>query len=377
MSSLENLIIDDIIQKENIPFCQYSEFQNVKLITANIFKASFKISQETNSENILIHNEIIKKMFLNLPKIISDSLCFLKNNFGPIQYMDAQHLGLFSTIDKNKRFDSFCLGIILWEISSGNPTFEMELSLNTKDKRKLAIPGTPHKYKEIYTDCLKHNGKSRPDIFQVVKNLSEIIISDANVEFGIPQSQLYNVKYVKLQSEKPEIKLDSFAVTTETEVKHKKNLVGIIYEMIRHPSYYWFTSLIGFFTSMTLELFPIIKWLLNFLILASNLIIDISSSNSSSLRNINKEIGTISLADMYFDGLETAFKLYLKSAEKGFLLAQFNVGWCYKYGTGMKLKDFNGVGEDKKEAFKWYMKDAEKENHIAQHNLGDCYKYQT
>ena len=44
---MDNLIIEDIFQKENIPFYQYSEFQNVKLITTNIFKATFKISQKT------------------------------------------------------------------------------------------------------------------------------------------------------------------------------------------------------------------------------------------------------------------------------------------------------------------------------------------
>ncbi|RHZ89641.1 hypothetical protein Glove_13g105 [Diversispora epigaea] len=603
---IENLIIDNTIQKENIPFYQYSEFQNLKSITANIFKATFKNSQETvtlkcislndkftldnliyeikrhrkleihdnilkfhgitkqentnnymiileyvnqgslckylktnfqkmdwnaklnlakqianvlmhlhsndiiheklntnnymiileyvnqgslckylktnfqkmdwnaklnlakqianvlmhlhsndiiheklNSENILIHNEIIKLNVFGLTKIISDSSCFLKNNFGPIQYMDPQHLGLFSTIDKNKCFDIFCLGIILWEISSGNPTFEMESSSNvdllnkiTKDKRKLAIPGTPHKYKEIYTDCWKNDEKSRPDIFQVVKNLSEIIISDANVEFGIPQSQPNNVADVKLknlniQSEKPEIKLDSFVVTTEIEVfikdlftlfidlfnkqfqgvrsitiknyirNHKKNSVGILYEMIRYPSNYLFTSLIGFFYQYGIGTVSNNQMAFKFFNLAANLIIDISFSNSSSLRNINKEIGTISLADMYFDGLgvekdikkafqiyskaadegslkalnsvaycydngfgvekneETAFELYLKSAEKGFILAQFNVGWCYKYGTG--------ITKDEAKGFQWVIKSARAGNVNAMCNIGYCY----
>ncbi|RHZ86087.1 hypothetical protein Glove_54g159 [Diversispora epigaea] len=325
---MDNLIIEDTIQKENIPFYQYSEFENVKLIAANIFKAAFKISQKTialkcvslndkftlenltneikrhrkleihdsilkfygitkqedtnnymiileyvnegslrqylktnfqkmdwnaklnlakqianvlmflhsndiiyeklNPENIFVHNGIIKFNVFGITKIISDSLSYLTNTLGPIQYMDPQYLELFSMIGKNKSSDIFGLGITLWEISSGIPPFEMESSSNVdllnnivKEKREIVIPGTPHKYKEIYTDCWNNNGNLRPDIFQVVKNLSEIIISDTSVEFEPPQSQPYNVTDVKLenlnrQNEEPIIKSNlPFNVTTE------------------------------------------------------------------------------------------------------------------------------------------------------------------
>ncbi|RHZ70075.1 hypothetical protein Glove_275g4 [Diversispora epigaea] len=96
---------------------------------------------------------------------------------------------LISMIGKNKSSDIFGLRIILWEISSGDPPFEMESSSNidlSKRKSEMAIP-------EIYTDCWKHNGDSRPDISQVFKILSEIIIIDASVEFETSQLQPYNV----------------------------------------------------------------------------------------------------------------------------------------------------------------------------------------
>ncbi|RHZ67585.1 hypothetical protein Glove_300g121 [Diversispora epigaea] len=77
------------------------------------------------------------------------------------------------TSSLSKSSDIFGLGIILWEISS----IEMESSSNVdllnniaKGKREVAIPGTPYKCKEIYTDCWNHNGNSRPDISQVVEN---------------------------------------------------------------------------------------------------------------------------------------------------------------------------------------------------------------
>ncbi|RHZ85456.1 hypothetical protein Glove_65g158 [Diversispora epigaea] len=117
-----------------------------------------------------------------------------------MQYVDPQYLELFNITGK-KSSDIFGLGIILWEISSDNNPFEMESSsdvclLNNiaKGKRETAISGTPLKYKK-YT---LHDETSRPDIFQVAKNLSEIIISDESVEFEPPQSQPYNVIDVKL-----------------------------------------------------------------------------------------------------------------------------------------------------------------------------------
>ncbi|RHZ81654.1 hypothetical protein Glove_117g134 [Diversispora epigaea] len=401
-----------------------------------------------NSENIQIHNGIIKLNVFGLTKIISDSLSFLtnSNNLVPIQYMDPRHLELF----KNKSSDIFGLGSILWEISSGYPPFEMESSskvdlLNNivEGKKEIAIPGTPHKYEEIYIDCWKHNGNSRPDIFQVVKNLSEIIISDVNVEFAT-QSQPYNVDDAKLynlniRNEESGIKFHSpfFDDMTEVNVfikdlfellndlfnrqfreirpitiknyirEHKKNPVEILFKMISHPYYYWFTSLIGFFYQHGIGTVADNPMAFQFYNLAAN---NISSSDSSSFRklyNINKEIGNISLALMYLYGLgvdkdmkkafqiyykladkgslmasnsvaycydyglgvekneEKAFELYLKSAEKGCLLAQFNVGWCYDYGTG--------ITKDEVKGFQWVMKSARAGNINAMCNVGHSY----
>ncbi|RHZ75175.1 hypothetical protein Glove_217g143 [Diversispora epigaea] len=561
MSRMNNLIVEDTFKKENIPFYQYSKFQNVKWINANIFKATFKISQKTvavknvylnyndkftldklineikrhrkleihdsilkyygitkqkntnnymiildyanegslrqflksnflkldwnkklnlalqianvlmflhsndiihgrlNSENILIHNGMIKLNVFGLSKFISNSLSFFTNTLGPIQYMDSQYFELFSTIGKNKSSDIFSLGIILWEISSGNSPCEMEYLKNvdflnniTKDKREMTIPGILHKYKEIYTDCWKHNkrnGNSRPDIFQVFKNLSNsTLVPEIKISETL-QSQPYNItgeiklERFKMQNEEPEIKPDSsfLDVTTEVNVfikglfeflidlfnrqyqeirpitiknyikEHKKNPVKIMHEMIRHPSYYWFTSLIGFFYQHGIGTVADNQMAFKFFNLAAaNKIIDTSPSNPSSLRklyNINKEIGIISLANMYFDGIgvekdtkkafqivykladkgslialnlvaychdigigvekneEKAFELYLKSAKRGILLAQSNVGLCYEYGKG--------ITRDEAKGFQWYMKEALTRGINAMFNVGCCY----
>ncbi|RHZ76380.1 hypothetical protein Glove_198g108 [Diversispora epigaea] len=502
----DNLIIEDKIQKENIPFYQYSEFENVKLISGNVYKATFKISQKTialkwvplndkftlenlineakghrkleihinilksygitknandymiileyvnegslqqylrtnfqkldwnvklnlskqianvlmylhsneithgklNSENILVHNGSVKLKIFGIVNCLSESL-----KFPAIKYMDPQYLRIFY---KNKSSDIFSLGIILWEISSGNPPFKMEYSSNVnllnfvKEKREMVIPGTPSKYEETYTDCWKHNGTSRPDIFKVVKNLSEIIISNPSFENTTLQSQPYNftdeVISVKsnIQNEEPKIKpgppffvdvsaninvfiknLFEFFINLRCKQfqemrlimiknyirEHKKNPVKILHEMIRH---HLFTCLIGYFYEYGVGTPNDKQMAFKFYNLAANEI-ETSFSNSSSLRKLhegNKEIGTISLAYMYLEGLgvekntKKAFQIFYKLAAKGSLTALGSVAYCYDEGFG--------VEKNEEKAFEIYLKSAEKGSLVAQTNVRSCYE---
>ncbi|RHZ70117.1 hypothetical protein Glove_275g11 [Diversispora epigaea] len=515
-----NLIIEDTIQKEYISVYQYSEFENVKLIGKNIYKATFKTSQKIvalkyiflndkftkadlineikrhrkleihnnilkfhgitkqentnnymiileyfnegslrqylkinfqkmnwnaklnlakqianvlmclhsndiihgglNSENILIHNGSVKLNDFGLTKILFDSLRFFTNNIGPIQCVDPQYLEFFSTIGKNKSSDIFGLGIILWEISSGNPPFEMESSSNVdllnnivKGKREMAIPGTPQKYEEIYTDCWKHNGNSRPDISQVVKILSEISISNANVEFETPQSQPYNItnEIITVQLEKSnkqnknlEVKTDPpFAaeaamfikdlfeffinvLTKQNLIMHpimiknyireqKKNPAEIMYEMIRYPSYYWFTSLIGFFYQHGIGTVVDNQMAFKYFNLAANKIDMKNISSNLSIRKfckVNKEMGSIYLAHLYSGGigvekdLKKGFQIYSKVAYEGSHVALNNMGYCYGMGFG--------VEKHGKKAIELYLKSAAKGNLVALSNVDLYYE---
>ncbi|RHZ87349.1 hypothetical protein Glove_37g98 [Diversispora epigaea] len=643
-----NLIIENTFQKENIPFYHYSEFKNVKLISGNVYKATYKIFQKTialkcvslydkftlsnlinevkkhrkleiydnvlkfygitkqentnnymiilehanngslrqylmtnfqkmdwnvklnlakkivndlmylhsneiihgklNSKNIFVHNGNIKLNYFGMTKHASESLKFFTNALGSIQYIDPQHLELFNIIGKNKCSDIFSLGIILWEISSGKPPFEMDSSSNigllnkiVKGEREMIIPGTPSEYKEIYIDCWNHNGNLRPEISQVVKNLSKIIISDANIEFETshnftdevialkleksnkqsddddlevqtdpsfidvsarinksindlfeffidlyekqtskmqpimiknyirernknpvkvlyemikhPINYLYEVIALKLEKSNKQSDDDDLEVQTDPSFidvsarinksindlfeffidlyekqtskmqpimiknyirERNKNPVKVLYEMIKHPSYYWFTSLIGFFYLYGIGTIVDYKMAFKFFSLATNEITDmrnISFTNPSStkkLYEINKEIGFIYLANLYLDGQgvekdmkkafqiyskvadqgslialskiaysyatglgiekneETAFKLYLKLAEEGYLVAQYNVGYCYANGKG--------ILKDAAKGFEWYRKSALAGNILAMCNTGYCYR---
>ncbi|RHZ81008.1 hypothetical protein Glove_130g199 [Diversispora epigaea] len=519
---MDNLIIEDTLQKENISFYQYSEFENIKLISGNIYKATLKTFQKTvalkcislnnkftldnlineikryrkleihdnilkyygitkqentdnymiilecvnngslrqylktnfqkldwdvklniakqianiltllhskdiihgklNSENILIHNGIIKFNVFGLTKIIPESLRFLTNSLGPIQYIDPQYLEIFNTIGKNKSSDIFSLGIILWEISSGNPPFEMESLSNVdllnniiKGKREMVAPGTPPKYKEIYTDCWKHNGNSRPNISQVLKNLSEIIITDESFENEIPQSQPHNVtdeiisvklENLNIQNEEPKVHsgppfvnkseefevfikdlfeilvgniknqyADSQPIMMKNYIKeHRKNPVEVLYEMISHPSHSWFTSMIGSFYKNGIGTVIDNQMAFKFFSKAANEIIDAFSSKSPylvKLYNTNKEIGTMLLADMYLAGLgvekdvKKAFQIYCKLVDEGSFFITSDVANCYLNGYY--------VEKNEEKAFELYLKSAEKGLPVAQSMVGLCY----
>ncbi len=63
--------------------------------------------------------------------------------------------------------------------------------------------------------------------------------------------------------------------------------------------------------------------------------------------------------------LQEAFEWFKKSSEQGNASAQYNLGFCYYNGEG--------TNKDLQEAFEWYKKSAEQGNASAQYSLGFCY----
>jgi len=62
---------------------------------------------------------------------------------------------------------------------------------------------------------------------------------------------------------------------------------------------------------------------------------------------------------------QTAFEIWKSLAEQRNAEAQFNLGWMYSYGRGVKL--------NQKKAVKWYRLSAEQGDAKAQYNLGLMY----
>ncbi|RHZ61005.1 hypothetical protein Glove_350g122 [Diversispora epigaea] len=371
-----------------------------------IFEVTNDLSEiNITSESILVHNGTIKlnDFGINYLKSLTTTVTI------PIQYTDFRYLELF-----NKSLDIYSLGIILWEIScDGISPFENELitksSLSAspssnnniidlindiliKGKREKSIPGIPSKYKEIYTDCLKRHGNSRPGIFEVTNDLSEInIVSDIDAKNILEKSNeeiqssinsiTTNIIFIKklfkffiniFKIEPPEMRPNMIKNYFR---EHSLNPVKTLHKMIRYPSHYWFTSLIGFFYQHGIGTVIDHQMAFKFFNLASNerIYMNNVSSNLSLKKfyDINNEMGIIHLADMYIDGggvekdLKKGFQIYSKAADEGSYMALGRVAFCY----------YNGFGVEKNErkAFELFFKSAEKGIHMAQFNINESY----
>lgn len=66
-------------------------------------------------------------------------------------------------------------------------------------------------------------------------------------------------------------------------------------------------------------------------------------------------------------GSKERFDLYMKAAELGNAEAQYEVGWCYYYSSG--------VAKDNYEAFKWFKKSADQGYVDAIYEVGGAYNY--
>ncbi|RHZ60890.1 hypothetical protein Glove_350g100 [Diversispora epigaea] len=370
------------------------------------------IHGKLTSESILVHNGTIKlnNFGINYLKSLTTTVTI------PIQYTDFKYLELF-----NKSLDIYSLGIILWEISNdGISPFENEFmsksalpsstststSTNSniidlindiiiKEKREKTTFGIPPKYKEIYTDCLQRHGNSRPNIFEVVNDLSEINVTNSlensneeGIQFNHPsinsiatKTNNYNITFIKnlfeffidiYNNQSKAVQLIMFKNYIR---EHNLNPVKIFHTMIRHHFNYWFTSLIGYLYKNGIGTAIDNQMSFKFFSLAANERIYMNNTSSDlSLRkfcHINKEMGITHLAHMYFHGigvekdLKKSFQIYSKVANEGSNIALNFTAYCYCKGLG--------VGKDEEKAFELYLKSAEKGNPVAQFNVNECY----
>lgn len=80
-------------------------------------------------------------------------------------YMEPQ-LFISNEYCLDEKSDVYSLGVLMWEISSGQPPFnfqspEQVISLITNNKREMPIYGTPIKYVSLYRECWQQDPQQR------------------------------------------------------------------------------------------------------------------------------------------------------------------------------------------------------------------------
>ncbi|GBC00064.1 hypothetical protein RclHR1_03730003 [Rhizophagus clarus] len=390
------------------------------------------IHRDLHSNNVLVHQHAVKLSDFGLSKSIEETSNSQSKAFGLIPYTDPKSFNRNITplYLLNKKSDVYSIGVLLWEISSGQPPFhgtsyDVSLAISIlQGLRETPIPETPKNYIKIYTDCWNIEPDNRPTINQVIDELKAIIIKENII---IKDFHLYNDNKEINQSsinhqpnsntENLENSYSSFHENSQiidfTDVKEIESsissnnqtenenendfniIVNDITNFLKNNSNeIGKQEVLNYLKNQNITLQEINNLLLNdqnnsnYIFLLGNfnyLGIGTDSDKKKAFElyqkaaNLGNVNGINYLGYCYQNGIETdidkkkAFELYQKAADLGNAGSRFrkcrwnnNLGYCYQNGIGTDI--------DKKKAFELFQKAADLGNVIGINNLGYYYQ---
>jgi serine/threonine protein kinase len=104
---------------------------------------------------VLIHQNTIKLTDFGLTKKVDEELKSRSDLFGIIPYIDPKKF-IWKKYPLSKKSDIYSIGVLLWEISSGQPPFKGKSTFNLitqiqRGLRETPISDTPTTYVDLYT----------------------------------------------------------------------------------------------------------------------------------------------------------------------------------------------------------------------------------
>ncbi|RHZ75862.1 hypothetical protein Glove_209g31 [Diversispora epigaea] len=138
------------------------------------------VHRDLHSKNILIDQGEPKIADFGISGSLNTTTNLDNGVFGIIPYIEPKRLANPSH-PHDKASDVYSLGVILWEISSGQPPFkdlphDAALALSICDGvRETPIVGTPQEYKLLYQQCWDPTPHIRPSVDDVLQSIERII----------------------------------------------------------------------------------------------------------------------------------------------------------------------------------------------------------
>ncbi|GBC27375.2 kinase-like domain-containing protein [Rhizophagus irregularis DAOM 181602=DAOM 197198] len=273
---------------------------------------------DLHSDNILIHQNTIKLADFGLSRRLAE-VSTQKDIFGIVPYIDPQHFQEQTNNDNysyhyrpNKKSDVYSVGVLLWEISSGEKPFKsydkfylrLKLMLEISNgKRESPIPNTPIDYLNIYKECWQNNPDDRPDMQKVFSDLKSI---------NLNTNEIKAFESHEVASEKSGI------IAIDTLENYFQDETGTEKDETKAFELYKEAAEKGTEKDET-KAFELYK----------------EAAEKGVIEAINN------LGNCYFDGIGTeknetkAFELYKEAAEKGNIDAIYQLGRHYFYGIAL------------------------------------------
>ncbi|CAG8532021.1 8247_t:CDS:2 [Paraglomus occultum] len=135
-----------------------------------------------SSSNILIKSGVAKITDFGLSNVLKQAIS-KSSDKGALAYKDPLFL-VNTSYQLDKKSDIFSLGVIFWEISSGEVPCSGHTEMNyivtyrRNGFRDLTFPGTPEEYFKLYSECWTGDRSKRPDCEKVSFNYSNKTLFD-------------------------------------------------------------------------------------------------------------------------------------------------------------------------------------------------------